>query len=204
MAFTTRKSLLAKVRSGDEVSWGEFYAAYKPLILLCGSDCGLNQDEKEELVQKVMCEIFCKDIVGKFDFDNIPSDVVFKYDPAKGRFRHYLRKVIRYQAIRIFKQRKNHESIDADNHALNSLPSNDEWNAVWDEEWYKHILNMAMTELRGRVQPETYVAFEMYAVQNRKVEDVANFLNLSVSSVYTAKSRCISTLREIIKDLEDK
>ena len=63
---------------------------------------------------------------------------------------------------------------------------------------------MAMTELRGRVQPETYVAFEMYAVQNRKVEDVANFLNLSVSSVYTAKSRCISTLREIIKDLEDK
>ena len=63
---------------------------------------------------------------------------------------------------------------------------------------------MAMTELRGRVQPETYVAFEIYAVQNRKVEDVANFLNLSVSSVYTAKSRCISTLREIIKDLEDK
>ena len=63
---------------------------------------------------------------------------------------------------------------------------------------------MAMTELRGRVQPETYVAFEMYAVQNRKVEDVADFFNLSISSIYTAKSRCISTLREIIKDLEDK
>ena len=204
MAFTTRKSLLAKVRSGDEVSWGEFYAAYKPLILLCGGDCGLNQDEKEELVQKVMCEVFQKDIIGKYDPDNVPSNIVFTYDPVKGRFRHYLRKVIRYQAIRIFKQRKNHESIDADNHALNSLPSNDEWNAVWDEEWYKHVLNMAMTELRDRVQPETYVAVEMYAVQNRKVEDVANFLNLSVSSVYTAKSRCISTLREIIKDLEDK
>ena len=195
---------MAKVRSGDEVSWGEFYAAYKLLILLCGGDCGLNQDEKEELVQKVMCEIFQKDIIGKYDPDNVPSNIVFTYDPVKGRFRHYLRKVIRYQAIRIFKQRKNHESIDADNHALNSLPSNDEWNAVWDEEWYKHVLNMAMTELRDRVQPETYVAFEMYAVQNRKVEDVANFLNLSVSSVYTAKSRCISTLREIIKELEDK
>ena len=31
-----------------------------------------------------------------------------------------------------------------------------------------------------------------------------DFLNLSVSSVYTAKSRCITTLREIIKDLEEK
>ena len=63
---------------------------------------------------------------------------------------------------------------------------------------------MAMTELRGRVQPDTFVAFEMYAVQNRKVEEVAEFLNMSVSSVYTAKSRCISALKEIIKELEDK
>lgn len=204
MAFTTRKSLLAKVRGGDEVSWQEFYTAYKPLILLCGGDCGLTQDEKEELVQKVMCEIFQKDIIGKYDPDNVPSHIVFKFDPSKGRFRHYLRKIIRYQAIRIFNQRKNHESIDAENSPVRSISSNDEWNAAWDEEWYRHILHMAMTELKGRVQPETFVAFEMYAVQNRKVEEVANFLNLSVSSVYTAKSRCISALREIIKDLEDK
>ncbi len=32
MAFTTRKSLLAKVRGGDEISWQEFYYAYKSLI----------------------------------------------------------------------------------------------------------------------------------------------------------------------------
>ena len=204
MAFTTRKSLLAKVRGGDEISWQEFYTAYKPLILLCGGDCGLTQDEKEELVQKVMCEIFQKDIIGKYDPENVPSHVVFKYDPAHGRFRHYLRKIIRYQAIKIFKQRKNHESIDDENSAVHSLPSDDILDAAWDEEWNKHLLNMAMTELKGRVQPETFVAFEMYAIQNRKVEDVAEFLNLSVSSVYTAKSRCISTLREIIKDLEDK
>ena len=204
MAFTTRKSLLAKVRGGDEISWQEFYYAYKPLILLCGGDCGLLQDEKEELVQKVMCEIFQKDIIGKYDPDNVPSDVVFKYDPAKGRFRHYLRKIIRFQAIKIYHKRNNHESIDSEKSAVNAMPSNDEWNAAWDEEWYKHVLHMAMTELKGRVQPDTFVAFEMYAVQNRKVEDVARFLNLSVSSVYTAKSRCISALREIIKDLEEK
>ena len=204
MAFTTKKSLLAKVRSGDEISWLEFYTTYKPLILLCGGDCGLTQDEKEELVQKVMCEIFQNDIIGKYDPDNVPSHVVFKYDPAKGRFRHYLRKIIRYQAIKIYEQRRKHESIDAVDSPVRSLPSNDEWKAVWDDEWYKHVLHMAMTELKSRVQPETYAAFEMYAVQNRKVEDVASFLNLSVASVYTAKSRCISTLREIIKELEEK
>ena len=195
---------MAKVRSGDEISWQEFYTAYKPLIILCGGDCGLTQDEKEELVQKVMCEIFRKDIIGKYDPDNVPSHIVFKYDPAKGRFRHYLRKIIRYQAIKIYNQRRDHDSIDAEDSPVRPLTSEDTWNTAWDEEWYKHVLHTAMTELRSRVQPETYVAFEMYAVQNRKVEDVANFLNISVSSVYTAKSRCISTLREIIKDLEEK
>ena len=61
-----------------------------------------------------------------------------------------------------------------------------------------------MVELKNRVQPETFAACEMYAVQNRNVQEVAEFLNLSVSSVYTAKSRCVSALRDIIKDLEDK
>ena len=63
---------------------------------------------------------------------------------------------------------------------------------------------MALAELKGRIQPETYVAFEMYAIQGRPVQDVAKFLNLSVSSVYTAKSRCISTLKEIIENLEER
>ena len=95
MSFTTRKSLLAKVKAGDEVSWAEFYAAYKPLILLCGQDCMLTDAETDELVLQVMAEVFQKDIVGKYDPDNIPDNIVFKYDPAKGRFRHYLRRIIR-------------------------------------------------------------------------------------------------------------
>ena len=65
-------------------------------------------------------------------------------------------------------------------------------------------MNMALVELKGRVQPETYSAFEMYAVQNRKIEDVCAFLEMSPASVYTAKSRCIAALKEIIANLEEK
>ncbi|MBE6387330.1 MAG: sigma-70 family RNA polymerase sigma factor [Lentisphaerae bacterium] len=204
MAFTTRKSLLAKVHSGDACSWDDFYKAYKPLILLKGDDLGLKQDEKQELIQNVMFEVFAKDITGKFVQDKIPDDVVFTYDPSKGRFRHYLRKVVKFQAIKILKKRRNNVSLNADDDMENFFPADDVWNASWDEEWHRHVLNQAMVELKNRVQPETFAAFEMYAVQNRNVQEVAEFLNLSVSSVYTAKSRCVSALREIIKDLEDK
>ena len=203
MAFTTRKSLLAKVRAGDEVSWAEFYAAYKPLILLCGQDCLLTSDENDELVQQVMSEIFQKDIVGKYDPDHIPDDIVFHYDPSHGRFRHYLRKIIRNQALKIIQKRKGFVELDNPEKTV-AEPAIDVWDELWEEEWKRHVLAMALTELKGHVQPETYVAFEMYALQERTVQEVAKFLNLSVASVYTAKSRCIAALKEIISKLEEQ
>ena len=151
-----------------------------------------------------MCDIFRKDIIGKFDPDNIPEHLVFKYDPEKGRFRHYLRRIIHNQAIGIYRKRFKQELFDSEDDTLENLPSQNNWEAAWDEEWHKHVLNMAMTELKTRVQSDTFAAFEMYAVQNRKVEEVADFLNLSVSSVYTAKSRCIAALKDIIRELDEK
>ena len=203
MAFTTRKSLLAKVKAGDEVSWAEFYAAYKPLILLCGNDCRLTPAECDELVQQVMAEIFQKDIVGKYDPDHVPDDIVFKYDPARGRFRHYLRKIVRNQALKIIRNRQKFAPMD-DSQTQEADGAIDNWDLVWNEEWQKHVLAMALAELRGRVQAETYIAFEMYALHERPVKEVAEFLNLSIASVYTAKSRCIATLKEIITTLEDR
>lgn len=200
MAFTTRKSLLEKVRAGDEVSWGEFYATYKPLILLRGNDCHLTPDENDELVQQVMFEIFRKDIIGEYDPNNVPEDVVFKYDPSHGRFRHYFRKIIRNQAVKILRKRTNQVSLEG----MEGVPSLESWDAAWDEEWQKHLLTMALDELKSHVRPETYVAFERYALQGHDVCEVANFLNLSISSIYTAKSRCIAQLRKILSTLEEK
>ena len=163
----------------------------------------LTPDENDELVQQVMSEIFQKDIVGKYDPDHIPDDVVFHYDPSHGRFRHYLRKIIRNQALKILQKRKGFVELD-DPEKPAVEPAIDVWNELWDEEWKRHVLAMALTELKGHVQPETYVAFEMYAIQERPVQEVAKFLNLSVASVYTAKSRCVAALKEIISKLEEQ
>ncbi|WP_294506052.1 sigma-70 family RNA polymerase sigma factor [uncultured Victivallis sp.] len=197
--FTTRKSLLRKVRSGDELSWNEFYAAYKPLILLCGRDCGLTGDECRELVQQVMTEIFRKNILGKYEIDRVPDHVMFRYDPAHGRFRHFLRGIIRNHAIRIYHNRPRFELREQ----LPDIISDEAWERTWDEEWEKHVFSMACTELKKRVKSVTWLAFEMYALQNRPAEEVAEFLNVSVSTVYTARSRCVSMLRTIIDELEE-
>lgn len=204
MAFTTKKSLLARVQQGDEISWREFYEKYKPLIWLCGKDCSLTDSEIEELIQQVMTEIFRKDIIGKYDPEHVPDDIVFKYDPAKGRFRHYLRKIIRNHAVKIYHARMPVSETGSVPEYPDGVGDAGAWEKIWDEEWKKHVLTMALTELRTRVRAETFLAFEMYAIQNKPVEDVAQFLDLSVASVYTAKSRCIATLKDIIKTLEEQ
>ena len=200
MAFTTRKSLLARVREGGDIPWNEFYTTYKPLILLCGDDCELSNDEKDELVQRVMCEIFAKDIVGKYDPDHVPDDVVFRHDPARGRFRHYMRRIIRNQALKIIRERRKGVAALTEQEPQTDDPLGE----AWDREWRRHLENMALAELKGRVQPETYVAFEMYALQERPAQEVAKFLNISIASVYTAKNRCTAALRKIIDNLEEK
>ena len=198
MAFTTKKSLLAKVRAGDEVSWREFYETYRPLVHLVGRDCGLQHEENEELVQLVMREIFQKDVLAKYDIEHVPDDVVFSYDPARGRFRYYLKAIIRNQALKLYHRRREHLALDE----IPEPAAEERIDAVWDEEWRRHLLTQAMVELRGRVRAETYSAFEMYAVQGHSVQEVADFLNISVNSVYVAKNRCIALLKGIIETLE--
>ena len=198
MAFTTKKSLLAKVRAGDEVSWREFYETYRPLVHLVGRDCGLQYEENEELIQLVMQEIFRKDILTKYDIDNVPGDVVFSYNPSRGRFRYYLKAIIRNQALKIYRRRREDIPLDEVPEAL----AEQKMDASWDAEWRRHLLMQAMVELRGRVRAETYSAFEMYAVQGHPVQEVADFLNISVNSVYVAKNRCVALLKGIIEKLE--
>lgn len=200
MAFTTRKSLIAKVRDGNEISWKEFYETYKPLVWLCGGDFGLTQNEKEDLLQNVMLAIFQKDILNKFDFDKIPDDVVFNYDPSKGRFRHYLRGIIKNHAIAICKKRSTALSIDDPDTTVHAIE--DGFNRKYDEEYRRHIYVQALVELRNKVEPGTYLAFEMYAIQKRKLSEISDFLNMSAESIYTAKSRCLKKLKTIVKDLE--
>lgn len=202
MAFTTKKSLLAKVRAGDEISWQDFYNTYKPLIILVGNDCGLTPDENEELIQTVMCEIFQKNILNKYDIDNVPDQIVFKHDPAKGRFRYYFKKIVRNHAIKLW-----HKRYSNKNSSLDSVPepmSNDEWDAIWNGEWQKHILNSALTELKLRIQPGNYAAFEMYVLQDKPVDEIVDLLGISIGAIYTAKSRCLKMLKLIISNLEEK
>jgi len=200
MAYTTRKSLLRKVREGDEIGWREFYCTYRPLILRRGMDFKLRPQELDDLLQRVMEEFFQKELLAvKFDIDNIPPELTFRYDNGRGRFRDFLRRVVTNHACKILRARRDQRPLDGDSPLPDPEAGED---ARWEQEWRCHLLNEALRELRNQVAPVTFQAFEMSSLKEHGARETAAFLGISPAAVYTARSRCLARLRKIVKELE--
>lgn len=187
MAFTTRGSLLSAVRRGDEVGWDEFYNMYKPLILLCGSDLRLSQTEKEELVQLVMTNFF-------------KGSRTFVYDKSKGRFRDYLKRIIRNKAYDLMRKRQD-GTVSLEVASAPETPS-DEFERRWDEEWLKVVETQAFEELKLRCEPTTLQSYDYFVRQKLPAKKVANLLNIKSNAVYQHKVRVEEMLRAIVKELD--
>src|SRR5690349_1099303 len=80
-ADATRATLLIRLNGGRperEVAWAEFHELYAPVISGFARRMGARAQEVDDLVQEVLKAFFC-------------ATPEFAYDPAKGRFRGYLK-----------------------------------------------------------------------------------------------------------------
>ena len=189
MAFTTRGSLLSAVRRGDEVGWQEFYDMYKPLILLQGGDLRLDQTEKEERVQLVMLSFF-------------NSSRTFRYDRSKGRFRDYLKKVIRNKACDLMRQRQDGTvSAEVLEPTLAAIPSEAE--DRWETEYRETVLKQAFEELKLRCDPTTLQSYDLFVRNDLSAKEVAAMLDIKPNAVYQHKSRVEEMLRQIVRELDE-
>ena len=183
---TTSKTLLDRIAAGDEISWDEFYNRYCGIVRGIAKFRGLDEAEAEDICQIVMLRFF-------------KQSKTFKFDPDVARFRTYFGTII-FRAITDHFRKK----IDEPAEEIEPEPVGGEAEELFLAEWRKMILKEAERELRNRVAPETFQAYELYAVQNRPVEKVAAYLDCSVNQVYQAKKRCFAMMREILLKMNEQ
>lgn len=189
MSFTTRISMLSAIKRGDELRWEDFYKTYKSLIYFVGRDLGLNDTEKEDLVQDVMSYFFKK-------------SETFIYDREKGKFRSYFKRIIKNKAIDIIRGRKNGTiSAQTVQDIIENIPAKLDMN--WDAQWKKHIFKEAVKEVQNQVTPQVFKVFSLVALKKMSVEDVSVSLGISKNAVYVYKNGAVSKLRSIVKELDD-
>ncbi len=182
---TTSKTLLEKISSGDEICWDEFYAKYAPIVRAVARFKGIDRDA-DDICQLVMLHFFQK-------------NKTFKFAPERARFRTYFGRIVRWKIADFYRKK---QMILSDE--LEAVPIDPEAEKIYMDEWRKFIISEAGESLKQRVNPETFQAYQLYAVQGRPVEKVAAFLGCSVNQVYQAKKRCLAIMREILLKMNEE
>lgn len=201
----TRETLLSRLKDmGDEESWQEFFETYWKLIYGTARKAGLADDEAQDIVQETVISV-AKNIAG------------FKYDPAICSFKSWMLQLTRWRIINQWKKRQRQQDryFIAGSAANASLEESDgtpileripdpaglDLEAIWEDEWEKHLLSVAMERVKRQVAPEQLQVFDLYCVEQWPARKVARTLGVSVGQVYLAKHRVGRLLKREIKIL---
>ena len=81
-------------------------------------------------------------------------------------------------------------------------PAPDDWEAQWEAEHRQRLFSWASEKVQSEVEPRTWQAFRLTAVEGRPGKEVAQELNMTVAAVYLAKSRVMARLKELVREAE--
>jgi RNA polymerase sigma-70 factor (ECF subfamily) len=184
----TRASLLLRLRDArDETAWGQFLELYGPVV--CGylRKQGLQDADAADLCQEVLGAV--AGAVGRLE-----------YDPARGAFRNWLFTVVRRKLWnwRDAQRRQVRGSGDpATQRLLEEIPVSDETD--WEAACEDRLFAWACTQVRREVAHVTWQAFWRTAIEGQPGKQAAAGLGLSVTAVYSARSRVLARLKELIR-----
>jgi RNA polymerase sigma-70 factor (ECF subfamily) len=195
---STRPSIFLKLKRTDpaprELAWRQFYDRYAPVIFDYARRRGASAQQADEVVQNV---------IGGF-FEASPR---FVYDPARGRFRGYLKSCVGRALARMHGTRARHDPVPVDELQLPDDRVGDEaelWERLWRQQLLRRAVEIARQHYSRKGKLQTFLAFEQNVLQGKSAADTAQALGMNVGSVHTAKTRVTEKLREIRATLEDE
>jgi len=196
-ANPTRRSLVSRLRRwDDQSSWDEFFNTYWRLIYSVAVKAGLTDQEAEDVVQETVLGVAKK--MGEF-----------RYDPAVCSFRGWLLHVTRLRIQDQFRKRlpvvPRETRSRTGTTALERLPDEAAGaglETLWEEEWEKNIVDVAMARVKGRVRPEHYQMFYLNVVKEVTAQKVASTFAVSVAQVYLVKHRVAHLIKSEVRRLE--
>ena len=177
----------------DHAAWGEFAERYGRKIYGWCRRWGLQEADAEDVTQDVLLRLARK-----------MRD--FRYDPARS-FRAWL-KTVTHHAWRDFAEGLNRPGVgsgDSRNlELLQTVEARDALVSDLDRECERELLDEALARVRLRVQPHTWQAFHLLAVEGRSGAEAAARLGMKVAAVFVARSKVQKMAREEVRKLDGR
>jgi RNA polymerase sigma-70 factor (ECF subfamily) len=190
----TSATLLGRLRHQptDQTAWSEFVDRYGAKIYEWCRRWNLQDADAKDVTQAVLATLCIK-------------MSHFTYDP-KLSFRGWLRTLTHHTWYDLVTSRRlTPVGVGGEGEVagwLESLEARDDLIARLDEQFDRELLEEASIRVRLRVEPHTWEAFSLTAIEGMSGSAVAEQLRLKVATVFKAKSKVQRMLREEIARLE--
>jgi RNA polymerase sigma factor (sigma-70 family) len=188
----TSASLLGRLRQepADQAAWGEFVRRYGPQLYDWCRRWRLQEADAQDVTQAVLVRLAQK-------------MRTFNYDPGRS-FRAYLKTLARYAWCDFLEGRKQPAAGGSEAlQMLETVEAADDLVRQLDGPFDQEVLAEAQARVQRRVEPHTWEAFRLTALEGLSGAQAADQLGLKVATVYKAKSKVQQMLHEEVARLEE-
>lgn len=188
---TTTALLHGLLEPDAQQHWIEFDARFRPILRGFAMKLGLCEADADDVTQEALARF-------------VKSYREGKYDRSRGRLSSWLISIAQNCVRDLHRSRASKRELRGES-AIVELPHAGALESLWEEECRRVLLDHAMRELRDgtRLESRTIGAFERLALRQQAPADIAAELGMSLDSVYAAKNRCLSQLRQILARLNE-
>jgi RNA polymerase sigma factor (sigma-70 family) len=191
----TSATLLGRLRqsAADQDAWGKFVDRYSPKIYAWCRRWGLQEADAEDVTQSVLVKL-------------VEKMRVFVYDPAQS-FRGWLRTLTHYAWYDFVQGRQRPGTGAGDSRVvevLQAVEARDDLVGRLEAEFDRELLDEAMARVCLRVEPHTWDAFRLLAVDGVSGAEAAGRLHMKVATVFVARSKVQRMLQEEMRVLEGR
>ena len=190
VSLRTRQSLLSRLRDlEDGESWQTFFDLYWRLLYKVVRRAGLDDADAQDVVQDAVMAIARE----------MPQ---FRYDPARGSFKHWLFRIVRRRVADHFRRLyRQPAQADVTLETLD-LSSTADLSDAWDEEWERSILAAAIAHVRAHANPKHFQVFDYCVLKEWPVARVAATLGMNAAQVYLARHRVSQAVKRAARRIE--
>jgi RNA polymerase sigma factor (sigma-70 family) len=188
----TRQSLLSRLkRPDDHDGWQRFFDTYASVIHALALRSGLSSAEADDALQETLLSV-AKEIPG------------FRYDPERGSFKSWLFRISRRRIADQFRRRARQRRDGDDAGGIVEQVAdgeNDPLNRVWDDEWRRNQLQLAIEQVKQKVAPRQWQMFDLAVLQRWPTERICQVLDANRAQIYMAKMRVGRMLKSAAANL---
>jgi RNA polymerase sigma-70 factor (ECF subfamily) len=190
---STRVSILMALRNDpcDQSAWSAFVDRYGPQIHAWCRRRKLQEADAQDVTQMVLVRLV----------RHLPN---FAYEPSRS-FRGWLRTLTAHSwsdfvGDQVRGVRGSADAVVAE--MLTTVEARVDLVRHLEETYDQELLELAQTEVSRRVEPHTWEAFRLTAIQGVAAEEVASRLGIRVATVYRARHVVQNKLREALAALD--